>query len=188
MNKLIENRIKKFKNYLDNANESLNNIIDMNWIKKDDDEWNGDFVIDDKIFNILIKRVVLDSIIKEDFVYLTKFGLKNGDDINYKKLTDNNTHRSLTTLATIRHNLKIFIKEQKPKVLTFITSDSDETRIKLYQRFCDEIIDNNKNYFSVYHVYNKLPIFIICNVNYNVLKVSNFYINLYKLYKLYYNF
>lgn len=188
MNKLTENRIRKFKMFLDDLNESLDNIQYVNWFKKDEDEWNGDFIIDDKTFNILIKRVIMDDLKNDDFVYLTKFGLRENNLVNYKKLTDDNIHRSLTTLATVRHSLKSFMNEQKPNVLTFITSDTNESRIKLYQKFCDDVIDNNTSYYNFYHVYNKLPLFIICNFKFNILKIKNFYVYMYKMYQNYYNF
>ena len=68
-----------------------------------------------------------------------------------------------------------------PNVLTFIASDNDLTRIKLYQSFCSDLIKDNKEYFDVYHEYNKKPIFIICKLKFNIMKIKDFYIQIYRL-------
>lgn len=187
LSKLNQKRIKKLNEYFDKANEALDNILEITWNQKNEECWDGDFRIDDKEFNILIKRIIFEDIKDGDCVYITKFGLKEKGKINYKKLFDDNTYRSLSTLATVRQSLKDFISEQKPNVLTFVSSDLNETRIKLYQIFCDEIIDKNKKYFQSYNVYRNIPIFIICDTRFNILKITNFYIKIYKSYKLFYN-
>lgn len=179
MDDITKNRIKKFKEFLDKSNESFDNIIAVTYNTKDNIIWDGIFSINNIDYFIKIKIIEIGDITKDDKVYICKFGNFENEKKNYKKLKDND--QGLSALGTIRHNLTEFINEIQPNVLTFYGSDSDETRIKLYQHFCEEIINKDPQYFATYHLYlNKIPIFIISKITFNILKIKDFYIQVYE--------
>jgi len=184
MNKTTLKRIQSFKKFIDKANESLNNIININFTIKNNIEWYGEFSTNKDKYYIHIKKIIYNKIVESDDVYTVKFGLIEGDIKIHKKLKTNSSLRSLSVFATVRESLKDFISKIKPNVLTFYASDKDDTRIKLYQNFCSEIIDKYKTtYYDFYHLYNDIPIFIICNYRYNILNIKDLYIDAYDFYK-----
>lgn len=182
MDKITLKRINSFKNFLNKSNESLNTILPINFTIQNDDEWYGEFKINKHKYYIRIKKVVYKNINDIDKVYVTKFGLIRNNIKIHKKLSKNSKIRSLSVFGTVRHCLKDFIQQVGPNVLTFYASDKDETRIKIYQQFCTEIIDSYKNFYDFYHLYNNIPIFIICDYKFNILKIKDFYINMYYFY------
>jgi hypothetical protein len=142
--KTIEERIKKFKDFLNSSSESFDNVISVDYITKNDDLWDGKFSVSNNDYFIKIRIIESINIKKSDKIYICKFGNIDKDGKkNFKKLKDNDLFRGLSALGTIRYNLTEFLKEIDPNVLTFYGSDNDETRIKLYQHFCEEIISKN---------------------------------------------
>lgn len=182
MDKKTLKRINSFKKFLNKSNESLNNILSINYSIQNNNEWYGEFTVNDNLYYIKIKKIIHKNINTDDKVYVTKFGLiKNGVKI-HKKLSTNSKIRSLSVFATVRECLKNFIQQVEPNVLTFYASDKDDTRIKIYQMFCTEIVKHHKNFYDFYHLFNDIPIFIICNYKFNILKIKDFYIDMYDFY------
>ena len=183
MKKIQERRIKEFNEFLDKMSESLDSAIEIEFIEKNDEQWYSEFIISEMKFFLLIKLIITPDISNDNKCYVCKFGTIQDGEKNFKKLKDNDTFRSLKVLSTVKKYLNLFLLEKNPNTLTFFGSDKHATRIKLYQLFADEIINNNDDYFNFYHFFREHPIFIICNNSFNILKIKDFYISLFNFYE-----
>jgi len=89
------------------------------------------------------------------------------------KLTENRILKFKKYLNKASKSLNTIIDEVSPNVLTFLASDDNISRIKLYQKFSKDIINENNEYYDFYHKYENIPIFVICKYSFNILKIKN---------------
>lgn len=114
-----------FNEYLKNISEALDNPLPIEWIKTES-HWVGSFSFDSNEYKIMIERLENH---KDSYVF------KFNSNVNKKtELKD-----ALRVLPTVKNAAVEFIKEIKPEIFVFFSTDGARGRKHVYARFCEYI-------------------------------------------------
>jgi len=109
--------------YLKQISEGLNSPIDVA-LKKDGDDYEGEFNIDDTIYRITIINV-------GDNSFLYKFTANNSYNLT------NDIKKSFSVIPTIQNNVKYFIRSHNPRIFIFVKTDKSKSRERFYSEFTE---------------------------------------------------
>lgn len=125
--------IKKLIEFINELNESYENPVDINWIKNDNNNLDGEFYIDDV-------KYIIECFDWYKNIWSYKFSKIEGDE-KIMDLTDD-SKRKMRVLSTIRKGMRFLIEEKTPDGLIINVTDSSRGREYLWGRFSKEISDN----------------------------------------------
>jgi len=126
--------IQKFKEFFDKIEEAAKNPLPITWTKSET-EWTGEFSLQENIYEIKIARP------NPDFnFYYFKFSA-NGQ---YKMISDPTS--VFRVVPTIDRAANEFLTEVQPDAMFFFALDKSEARRMMYDRFCLNFVNMNKQY------------------------------------------
>lgn len=160
--KIIREEISSIFNEI---NEGLNNPININLIK-DGNDYVGNFIIDDVIYDINIINV-------GDNSFLYKF-TANGS----YKLT-NDIKKTFSVIPTIQNNVRNFLSEHDPRIFIFFKTDESKSRHRIYVEFINTISDEF-NYNSLTKEYSDFTLYCLYNDEVDKDELKNVIMNVIK--------
>jgi hypothetical protein len=152
----FDNEVNKF---FDDLKEALGTPVEIEYLRQDDTIY-GFFVVNDSEYLIEAKFILHD--------FLTfKFKAKTPDNKYTMEITNDRNCEKHRVLPTVEKGLLHIINTYNPRGVIFATLDSSIGRKRLYDKFTDKYISNNKNKKCTKHEYNNEKIYIIHDITEN---------------------
>ena len=131
------NLIKKFNDYIDIVEESLDSPVIVSWRIDDDDSLVGYFEIDDIVYKIECFKQFGNN-------WSYSFSFLDGNNWSFEL---NNSNKSIfRVLSTIQTNIYYLYEQKNPNSILFSAIDSNDTRKRLYSSVCTKFCkDKNLN-------------------------------------------
>ena len=132
--------MKRFNEYFDKIEESLDNPSQINWIINNN-SYIGEFMIDNVEYRIEYVKQIGNNW-SYSFSYF---------DIDKNTWSYNISHKGsvgFVVLSTVKSGLYHLYDKTNPNSIIFSSIDSSDTRKRLYQSFCEEFCKNNNWIFS----------------------------------------
>ena len=132
--------MKRFNEYFDKIEESLDNPSQISWIVNNN-SYIGEFTIDNVEYRIEYVKQIGNNW-SYSFSYF---------DIDKNTWSYNISHKGsggFGVLSTIKSGLYHLYDKKNPNSIIFSAIDSSDTRKRLYQSFCEEFCKNNNWIFS----------------------------------------
>jgi hypothetical protein len=132
--------MKRFNEYFDKIEESLDNPSQINWIISNN-SYIGEFIIDNVEYRIEYVKQIGNNW-SYSFSYF---------DIDKDTWSYNISHKGsggFVVLSTVKSGLYYLHDKTNPNSIIFSAIDSSDTRKRLYQSFCEEFCKNNNWSFS----------------------------------------
>ena len=132
--------MKRFNEYFDKIEESLDNPSQINWIINNN-SYIGEFMIDNVEYRIEYVKQIGNNW-SYSFSYF---------DIDKNTWSYNISHKGsggFVVLSTVKSGLYHLYDKTNPNSIIFSSIDSSDTRKRLYQSFCEEFCINNNWIFS----------------------------------------
>jgi hypothetical protein len=129
---LLMNLIDKFNEYFNKLQESLNSPQDISWVK-DFDNFIGNFEINDNKYRIEYLKQIGEN-------YSYSFSILKDGKWSYDV---SNIGDGFKVLSTITNGISFLFEKTNPDSITFSAIDENDTRKRLYERFCNDFCKKN---------------------------------------------
>jgi len=126
------NLIDKFNEYFNKLQESLNSPQDISWVK-DFDNFIGNFEINDNKYRIEYLKQIGEN-------YSYSFSILKDGKWSYDV---SNIGDGFKVLSTITNGISFLFEKTNPDSITFSAIDENDTRKRLYERFCNDFCKKN---------------------------------------------
>jgi hypothetical protein len=132
--------MKRFDEYFDKIEESLDNPSQINWIINNN-SYIGEFTIDNVEYRIEYVKQIGNN-------WSYSFSYFDFDNNIWSYNIRHKGSSGFRVLSTVKYGLYYLYDKTNPNSIIFSSIDSSDTRKRLYQSFCEEFCKNNNWNFS----------------------------------------